>query len=796
MAGARVELQGNRLVVIGPSGWRRVTGITVSAEDTIAQLTGKVRRAINVGIGGAPDADVAAFERLGARRFASSIHGQLHPGAREETGGGTERRSTPPPRPPRRRQPRERRSTPPTPPPPREAPRPTISSQWLETQLRNSRGSDRAARGAASALHRNSEYVNQFLSSGERGRHAAGTPNQRATTVSVFNELLQIPRFRLYLSSQAGLNEDFTRLQSAITATGGTLSADASEQVVRAANFYVRYYLMHFEARPDGGNTRFRQEISQLLTNQDTEHGRLAHVDLVRTPEQDPDREQVRLIYQRAYISSPMDADTVTSASLYMRRWYQEHPRRGRGRAQSRIAVWQAPEVLEIPDAAAPTRVAEAQTGLDMSRFSAALANPNVLIVGASLTEGGAVGRELRRLLRRQAPGAQVTSDGVRGHAFPAVQRRYNSHAIGGAGQPNIVVISGAVIANDGRPMEQVHRDLDEMIFRATRAGVLPIVWGVIPYASYARWSPAAQRRADALNAWLRERTDIVFVDLASLGTGSPPSLRAEYDAGDHLHPNTRGRNEMGRLIHQAVWQRAVATTAQPAQPQRTPLEEHAHRHWQNLPVELFRAVQTGRPEGIVSIVRLPTDVATTVPGSATTPVFERALRHLNRDDLSRAFDRVFNELFHDRSTPVGRAFMDWAAGQTRYQAVTRPAVALSETTPAGDRRRIVEAMVAFVNHVAGLTGDANQRLGEDLTILNRQVFSGSTDRMAADGRESAQALTTLAVYSWRQRNRTRPAGHWARGIEGITLEQQQAPAQTAPVQPERRQQRRVLRGL
>jgi hypothetical protein len=108
----------------------------------------------------------------------------------------------------------------------------------------------------------------------------------------------------------------------------------------------------------------------------------------------------------------------------------------------------------------------------------------------------------------------------------------------------------------------------------------------------------------------------------------------------------------------------------------------------------------------------------------------------------------------------------------------------------------MIEAMIAFVNHVAGLTGETNQRLAEDLRILNRQVFSGTTDTLTADGRESAQALTALAVYSWRQRNRTRPAGHWARGIAGITLEEQQAPAQTAPAQPERRQQRRVLRGL
>ncbi|MBU0527160.1 SGNH/GDSL hydrolase family protein [Candidatus Micrarchaeota archaeon] len=799
MAGARVELQGNTLVVVGPSGWRRVTGITVSADDTIAILTGKVRRAINVGIGGAPEADAAAFERLGARGIASGIHGQLHPGAREETGGGTAPRTTPRSRPPRSRPPRERTpaARPPTP-PPREAPRPTISAQWIETQLRHSRGSDRASTGAASALHTNSRYVEQFLTTGERAGSAAGTPNQRATTVSVFNELLQIPRFRLYLSSQAGTNADFTRLQSAITASSGTIAADASDPVIRAANFYIRYYLMHFEARPNGGNTRFRQEISQLLTNQDTEHGRLAHVDLVRTPEQDADREEVRLVFQRAYLSSPIDADTVTSSSLYMRRWYQEHPARGRGRAQSRIATWQAPEVLEIPGAqpAETTRVAEAQTGLDMSRYAAALANPNVLIVGASLTEGGAIGRELQRLLRRDAPSARVESDGVSGEAMSGVLRRYNGHRIGGRGRPNIVVISGAVIVNDGRSLETVQANLETMIARAHSAGVLPVVWGSPPYATYPTWSAGAQRRADAIDAWLRQRTDIIFVDLSSLGTGTPATLRPEYDGGDHLHPNLRGRNEIGRMIQQAVWQRAVTRTAQPAQPQRTPLEEHAHRHWQNLQVELFRAVQTGRPEGIVSILRLPTDVASTVPGSATTPVFERALRHLNRDDLPRAFDRVFNELFHDTSTPVGRAFHAWASGQTRYQPVTRPSVRLSETTPAGDRRIMIEAMVAFVNHVAGLTGETNQRLAEDLRILNRQVFPGTTDTLTADGRESAQALTALAVYSWRQRNRTRPAGHWARGIEGITLEEQQAPAQTAPVQPERGQQRRVLRGL
>lgn len=794
MGGPRIELSGGNLVIVFSNGSRRSTSISVGESDTVAQITSKVRQAIQVGVAYAPtDADAERVMRISASTTAASIHRRLHPASEVRREGRPPGRERPPRggRPPRRERPE---------PAPRAAPRPTITMEWIQLQLRDSTRGDRAARGAASALHMNSRYVEQFLGP-DITREARRTDLQRQATIAVFNSLYQIPRFRLYLSAQATLRPEFQSLQDHLTSSGQDtgLSADTGADIIQAADFYIRHYLLNFVARPEGGNSRYREEILQLPSTR----WRLERSDEVRARASDPEQESVRFHFRRMYISAPMDADTLTTAALYLRRWYQEHPQSGRGRPQERIAAWSAPEVLEIPserrateEPAAPTAVASAEP----PNIAEIMRNPNVLLLGASNTAGGLVERELRRLIRQHRPQARVTTAATPGHSYADMRRRVRTeHLFGGRGGPNVVMIAGWPRANDGRSHERATADFEAMITEARSSGALVVVTSVGPYAGYPRWSVEVQRRADQMNAWLRQRDDIIFVDLSSLGEGDPPRLRRQFDAGDHLHLNLRGRNEVARMVYQAAFRRHLEHTAetQPAEPQRNALEEHAHRHWQNLQAELEGAMRSGRPQAVVTIIQsIPQEAAALVTaGGSNMNILERALLQLNRSDLNNAFDNLFNTVLHNRSGTLGREFMAWCESREEFRGVARASVRLTAQSSAADRRVVVRAVQSYLNHIAGSTGDVQQRYGQDLDLLMRQVFHASGNRLDINGRVDPQTVAAMSLFSWRMSNRSRPVGHWARGLTGV-----QQPAQTQPATPQTRpddsSRRRVLQGI
>jgi hypothetical protein len=206
--------------------------------------------------------------------------------------------------------------------------------------------------------------VQQFLGSASGAVRSA---HQKAATIVVFNALHQIPRFRLYLSSQAATNPQFSTLQSFLTDpsnSSGTLSRRASADVIRAADTYTRHYLLAFIGHPGGGNPRFRQELD-LLPNI---RQRMANLQRSRSSRSGSADERRALMLLQ--LSPPMDADTLTAAVLYIRRYTLAHPSRGRGRAQDRISVWQAPAQREATPAAVPAATPSQPTRTPLQEFA------------------------------------------------------------------------------------------------------------------------------------------------------------------------------------------------------------------------------------------------------------------------------------------------------------------------------------------------------------------------------------------------------------------------------------------
>ncbi len=814
---ATIVLQNGVLVVRFNDGSSRSSGVSVNAgmsQDAVQTAIGQARSNVATYYAGAGN-DAKSREAERASGSAAGIYRQLHPEEREQTEPPPQERRAPPPReqrqPPQQRREtetpvrEERRGTAARPPP-----RPRISGEWLETQLREARRDDRRALAAATAIYANRNFVNQFLSP-DAQRGTARTDAQKNITIAAFNSLYQIPAFRLYLSSLAAMRRDaypdeitrlrlppgstmplypdYVTLQTFLTEPGRpeSLSEQASAEIIRAADAYVRHFLIIFAA-PNQLNARYNQEISQMnIGGNVADLGwRMRNAQGAMTFQPASGRgptDADRAALAQLYISGPMDSDTLGAAVLFIRRWSLEHPDRGRGRSQDQISLWQAPQIIprEQEQQATPVAV-QPQTPVVTTPQQVV---PRIAIVGDSIMvmSSSRVGATLQTTLQAQSQGASVTTHAHGGDQLTAIRTQLRQRVLGAQPPYNTVIIQGGVnsIAS-GVSVEDCERTYTQMINEARQAGLRVIIVPVTPTsgASNALYSRADRQVSyTALNAWLRGQAsgnDVVVVDISSVSEGNPPRWKQQFDSGDHIHPSAAGSDQLAALVAQAAY--GIAPTVD----QRSrALTDFANQYWANLAGDLYRNVSGGNAEGVISILRNKPQGTGSV---------EEALRTLRRDDIQRAFDRVFNDFM--RSDQDFLAFCrEYSRDNNHiYANIAREGVRLSASTDEAGRRQALRAMQDYLNYQAQRSGqDWYRSLREDLRLLYRQVLSANRDDIVADGQEDMRTLAALSVYAWRKAHQSDAVGGWGPNLNLRIEQPQQVQPPPPPPPPQRREE-------
>jgi lysophospholipase L1-like esterase len=115
-----------------------------------------------------------------------------------------------------------------------------------------------------------------------------------------------------------------------------------------------------------------------------------------------------------------------------------------------------------------------------------------------------------------------------------------------GATVPDETVTADDLIAGHKQIVEMAHAH-----------GIKIVGCTLTPYegAGYARETGEAVR--DALNQWIRTSgayDAVVDFDAATRDTANPKRIRAEFDPGDHLHPNDAGYQAMADAINLAIF--------------------------------------------------------------------------------------------------------------------------------------------------------------------------------------------------------------------------------------------------
>jgi lysophospholipase L1-like esterase len=211
--------------------------------------------------------------------------------------------------------------------------------------------------------------------------------------------------------------------------------------------------------------------------------------------------------------------------------------------------------------------------GVDVAR--AAAPSAVVVTLGDSITDGDGTTLDAHatypRVLASLLPGAVVLDAGIGGNRLlsdvigePLV-RRADRDLFGVPGATHVVLMAGlndiglATLFGE-RPIEpaDLATGLDGLVTRAQAAGITPVLGTLTPL----RGTPlpgfdSARNQAvrEEINTWIRQYRRCTVVDFAAAlaDPADPTRLRADYDSGDHLHPNDAGARALAEAALSAL---------------------------------------------------------------------------------------------------------------------------------------------------------------------------------------------------------------------------------------------------
>jgi lysophospholipase L1-like esterase len=99
---------------------------------------------------------------------------------------------------------------------------------------------------------------------------------------------------------------------------------------------------------------------------------------------------------------------------------------------------------------------------------------------------------------------------------------------------------------------EELIWGLRQVVERAHQHGIKVIGCTILPYEGAAYFREAGETIRQAVNTWIRTSgayDAVVDFDAATRDPVSPGRLRAEFDPGDHLHPNDAGYRAMAEAV-------------------------------------------------------------------------------------------------------------------------------------------------------------------------------------------------------------------------------------------------------
>jgi len=143
---------------------------------------------------------------------------------------------------------------------------------------------------------------------------------------------------------------------------------------------------------------------------------------------------------------------------------------------------------------------------------------------------------------------------------------RFDRDVIAQAGVKYLIILEGindighagtSAPASEAVTADEMIEGLKQMIERAHEKGIRVIGATLTPFQGAHYFTDEGEKKREAVNQFIRNGKGFdgyIDFDKATSDSASPLRLKADYDSGDHLHPNDAGYKAMGEAIELSLF--------------------------------------------------------------------------------------------------------------------------------------------------------------------------------------------------------------------------------------------------
>lgn len=166
--------------------------------------------------------------------------------------------------------------------------------------------------------------------------------------------------------------------------------------------------------------------------------------------------------------------------------------------------------------------------------------------------------------------GNRVLSEGAYNAGINALAR-FDANVLSQAGVTHVIVLEGindigAARQNPTPTAEDLIAAHKQLIERAHTRGLKIFGATLTPFEGAAYFTSEGEGKRQALNEWIRTAKvydGVIDFDKATRDPASPGRFLAQYDSGDHLHPNDAGYKAMADAIDLSLFEAATPASRQ-----------------------------------------------------------------------------------------------------------------------------------------------------------------------------------------------------------------------------------------